>query len=339
MKNNILFIGSFLGELKGTKGIAEKIQERLNSTFNITLSSSKENQIFRLLEIIKDTIFNSYDVIHIDVYSGKAQLYANIASFVAKKRDKRIIFNLRGGKLFEVYANNPNKMNFLSRAHTIVSPSQFLIEFFTKKDIKISYLPNYIDNDIFPYKRNSPKQYSLLWVRAFNDIYQPELAVQIVNLLKKEYPKVHLTMVGPDKGFQEKIEKLISSLKLEKYISIIGKIPNEELYKYYQTHQIYLNTTLYESFGSAVLEAASCGIPIISTNVGELPYIWKNGEEILLCASNAKEFAKSITNIFQSQEFETSLSLNARKKSEKFDWKNIKQKWINILDDIDKKDS
>jgi glycosyltransferase involved in cell wall biosynthesis len=331
MKYNILFIGSFLGKNKGTKGIAEKIEERLSDRFNIILSSTKINQILRFLDIIKDTIFKNYDFIHIDVYSGKAQIYANIASFIAKKRKKRVIFNLRGGKLSEVYENNPNKMNFLDRAYIIISPSQFLIEFFSKKKIKINYLPNYIDNDIFPYNRDKPKLYSLLWVRAFNDIYQPELAVKIVNVLKENYPNIHLTMIGPDKGFQEKTEELISSLNLEKYISIIGKISNEELYKYYQTHQIYLNTTLYESFGSAVLEAASCGIPIVSTNVGELPYIWKDGEEILLCDSNAEEFAKNITNIFQSQELETSLSLNARKKSEEFDWKNIKQKWEKLF--------
>jgi len=333
MKNKVLFIGSFLGELRGTKGIAEKIKKRIEDKFDITLVSKKENQFMRLLDILKSSIFYSYDVIHIDVYSGKAQIYAYISSLIAQIKGKRIIFNLRGGKLYEVYENNPHKMNFLKRADCIVSPSKFLIKYFETKNIQIDYLPNYIDNDIFPYKRDNPKLYSILWVRAFNDIYQPELAVQVVNILKNNYPKVHLTMIGPDKGFQKQTEELISNLRLEKYISIIGKVPNEKLYKYYQTHQVYLNTTIYESFGSAVLEAASCGIPIISTKVGEIPYIWVENKEILMCKSDVSEMAKKVSMIFDSKELEDNLSKNARKKSEEFDWKSIRLKWEKLLGD------
>lgn len=330
----ILFIGSFLSKNKGTKGIAEKIQIKFKNEFNIILVSDKENQLLRLVHILIASLFYDYSIIHIDVYSGKARIYARLAAFIAKLKNKKIIFNLRGGKLTEIYENNSTKLNFLKNSHKIVSPSKFLIHYFDKYNIKIDYLPNYIDNEFFPYKRFKVKKYSILWVRAFNDIYQPELAVKIIDKLKDIYPKVHLTMIGPDKGYQQSTENLISKLNLEKYISIIGKIPNEELYKYYQSNQVYLNTTVYESFGSAVLEAASCGVPIVSTNAGEIPYIWEHGKEILLCESNEDEFKEHVESIFESEELEKKLSLNARKKSEEFDWKSVKKQWEKLIENI-----
>lgn len=337
MKKNILFIGSFLAEKKGTKGIAEKIQERFKNEYNIKLSSNKQNLFYRLYEIIRDTAFSKYEIVNIDVYSGKALTYAKIALIIAKLRNKYVITNLRGGKLYEIYNDFPKKLEFLKKSNKIVSPSLFLTEFFNSKGFNIETLPNYIDNTNFPYKRENIKKHSLLWVRAFNDIYQPELAIKTISILKQKYPNIHLTMIGPDKGFQKSSEELIEKLNLKDYISILGKIPNEELHKYFHNHHVYVNTTLYESFGSAILEAASCGIPIVSTNVGELPYIWEDNKEILLCTSDENEFAQKVSRIFENQDLEKTLSINARKKAEQFDWKNIKNRWINLIDEASNK--
>lgn len=331
--NKILFIGSHLSKEKGTKSASENVAELLKNNYKIELCSEKVNQFSRMLDILVTSLFSQYSVMHIDIYSGKALIYANIASKIAKFRNKKIIMNLHGGRLTELYSSNPSKLTLLNEAYKILSPSKFLTEFFNSKGFSVATLPNYIDNKLFPYKKENIKKYSLLWVRAFNNIYQPELAIKTVSVLKQKYPEIHLTMIGPDKGFQNLSEKLISKLNLHDNVSILGKIPNEELYKYFHTHQVYLNTTIYESFGLAVLEAASCGIPIVSTNVGELPYIWEDNKEILLCNSDENEFALKVSKIFENQDLEKSLSLNARKKSEEFDWKNIKEKWIKVINE------
>ena len=143
-------------------------------------------------------------------------------------------------------------------------------------------MPNSIDLEKFPFKRDTVKKHSLLWVRAFTNIYNPEIPVRILHELRKLFPDVYLTMVGPDKGTLREVEALINRLDLEDHINITGPIPNEELRKYYQSHSVYLNTTSFESFGVAVLEAASCGMPIVSNSVGEIPLIWEDGKNILL---------------------------------------------------------
>jgi len=138
-------------------------------------------------------------------------------------------------------------------------------------------------------------------------------------------------MIGPDKGLLEDTEELVKKLGIADKIVMKGRVPNEALYKYYQSHSVYLNTTAYESFGVAVLEAAACGIPVVSTRVGEIPYIWKEGEEMFMCEAEAVQMAEKVVEIFESSELANKFSLNAQKKAESFEWAVIKLKWINLL--------
>jgi len=330
----ILFIGSHLSKEKGTKSASENVAELLEDIYTIKLSSQRSNLVLRLFDIVKDSIFYDYEIIHIDIYSGKALLYAKIASVVAKFRNKKIIMNLHGGRLHERYTDDSSKFEFFKLADKLISPSNFLSTFFISNFFNVEVITNYIDQRNFPYQRENYQRYSLLWIRAFNDIYQPELAINIVNVLKEKYPEVHLTMIGPDKGSLKSSENLIKRLNLKKYISILGKVPNQNLYQYFHSHAVYLNTTKYESFGLAVLEAASCGIPIVSTRVGEIVYIWKENEEVMMADSNETEFVEKVSLIFDSFDLSDKLSENAYKKAETFDRIRIKAKWVNLFENI-----
>ena len=94
----------------------------------------------------------------------------------------------------------------------------------------------------------------------------------------------------------------------------------------------FLNTTSYESFGVAVLEAASCGIPIVSSSVGEIPLIWTHESNMLMAETLEPEsFSAQVTKIFKNKEGAKQLAIHARKNAETYDWENIKSFWINLL--------
>jgi len=336
MNRKILFIGSHLSKSTGTKGISEKIYERLNKDYNIKLVSTYKNKLLRFLDIVTNALFSNYQIMHIDVYSNKGFIYADIASLIAKLRNKKLIMTLRGGKLAEKFQNEPTKMKkVFNRADYLQSPSLFLIDFFKKYNINIKYMPNFIDLKFFPYNRKKIEKYSLLWVRAFSEEYQPELAIKVFYKIKKKYPNTIFYMIGPDKGNLNECKKLSKELGIYNDIKFLGKVKNEELFKFYNKCHVYLNTTKYESFGVAVLEAAACGIPIISTNVGEIPFLWEDNKDILLVENNDIEgFEKNIIKIFEDDSFASKLSLNARKKAENYDWNLIKKKWVDLLNNI-----
>ena len=334
MNVHVLFIGSFLSKSRGTKGIAESLSEKLLAEdINLKLVSQYENKLLRMLEIILFILFHNYRKVHIDVFSGSAFTIADIASRLARFRKKEIIFTLHGGKLIEFEKENKLKIKkVFNRANYIKTPSLFLQSHIQKKGYIVHYLPNSISLEKFPYSDKQRKPFSLLWVRAFTPIYNPEVPVRILHQLLKIYPSASLTLIGPDKGCLFEVEALAEELDVSQHVEFIGIVKNDELYRFYQSHSVYLNTTSYESFGVAVLEAASSGIPIVSNSVGEIPYLWHNEKDILLVNdNNLNEYLNHIINIFENDSLSNRISTNARQKAEKFDWENVKNSWLQIL--------
>lgn len=300
----------------------------------VVIASRYENKVLRILDICWSSALRNYQNICIDVFSGQAFRIAEVASKIARFREKKLIYTLHGGKLPEFYQQYPKRVERLFRkADRILTPSLYLKQFFQGKGFTVDYLPNSIDLGRFPYAKKRCNTAKLLWVRAFSLIYQPALAVETLYQVRKAFPEATLTMVGPDKGELQKTKDLIKKLQMDEAVVITGPVPNDVLYEYYHSHCVFLNTTAYESFGVAVMEAAACGIPIISSKIGEIPYLWKHETEIMIVDQpNGESFAQNAIRILSDHDLAQRLSLNARQKAEQFDWEVIRPRWIQLLE-------
>jgi L-malate glycosyltransferase len=337
MAKEILWIGSFLSAVRGSKGVSETLFENLEiEGYEGTLASKFEHKVFRLIDIIWASLFTSAHIVHIDVFSGAAFKIAEIASQIAKYRNQKIVMTLHGGKLVEYATLHGDKINrVFKRANVIQTPSKFIQTYFLKEGFQVDYMPNSVQLNKFPFKRNEIKPNTLLWVRGFMSVYNPLLAIQILHEVKQVIPEATLTMIGPDKGLMESAKQLAKELHIINDILFLGAIPNNELYQFYQTHSVYINTTSYESFGVALVEAASCGIPIVSTAVGEIPLLWSHKKNVLLVDSfESKVFAKHVIDLLQNERDANDISRNANEHIQQFDWKIIKNQWLALLDKV-----
>ena len=337
----IIYIGSFLSKKVGSKDIIEKIKTDLErDSISIRLFSSFSNRFFRFVEILLAIIFSKERIVIFDVFSGKAFIITWIGSSLALVLNKKIVFILHGGALPDFTVRHMRLVTrVMKRAHYIQTPSQYLKEYFTNLGFSINYVPNPIELDRFPYKQPNTNERNLLWVRAFNHIYNPEIAVNILFEIRKKYPDARLTMIGPDKGELNITLSKIEKLNLGEAIQITGPIANENLSHYYQNHSVYINTTSYESFGLSLLEAASSGIPIVSIAVGEIPYMWTDHENILMLENlDPTAYAKLVYELWENKDLALKLSSNARKKAETFAWELIKPQWIEMLKKVSGKE-
>ncbi len=332
----VLFIGNFLSRQRGTIGPMEGVMHRMKNDIIISRASVYDHKVLKLADMFVKSLFVNYDIIHIDTYSSSALSFAFLCAAIGKFRNKKVILNLRGGGLHRLYQNSKRKGNLIEKlflkANKIVTPSLYLKENFEKQGFNIGYLPNTVDMQKFPFSDTVMDNHKLLWVRAFNATYQPLLAVKTLYEVRKKYPDTTLTMIGPDKGLLVQTQQLISELGLTDCVHITGKVPNNQLAEYYHTHQVFLNTTDTESFGVAVMEAASCGIPVVTTSVGELPYLWRSEENAMLVKSfDEKEFAENVISLFENTILVKKIKTNARTKAESFVWKNLSDRWFDLL--------
>ncbi len=341
MKEKVLFIGTYLSEKRGSISIAEKLRLKFegHEKYELKLVSKYQIKLFRLVDIACKILFGNYTHAFVDTYSGRSFVITRWAAFFLEVKNKPYTLVIRGGNFVNFFNENKDKVGkSLRRANDIICPSKYLKSFFESNDIQVEYVPNFIDADRFPYGEHpGRKPHTLLWVRAFGTVYNPLVAIDVVSKLKLKYPDLRLTMIGPDLGLQNAVSQQITDLKLEDCITLTGPIANEELYQYYQSHAVYLNTTSYESFGTALLEAASCGISIVSSNVGEIPFNYKDNENIFLVDNfSIEEFAEKVSTLFDSPSLQIEFGLKGLDLTQTFNFSAIKSMWESQLSKFDR---
>lgn len=295
--------------------------------------SKYRNKILKLIDLVFTTLFSKYATLHQDVFSFNAFYWTILTTNLASIRGKKIILNIHGGRFAEFFHTYPQRVSkTLSKASVIASPSRYLITELKHEFPDIIHIPNPILIDRFPYSWERPEELKLLWVRAFSDEYNPLLCLDILEAIQKEISNVKLVMVGPDSGALRDFEKETQKRKLSEEIIITGKVDNQILKYFFSSHSVFINTTAYESFGISTLEAALVGIPIVSSRVGELPYLWEDQKEIAFAGLDEPEsFVQRILEIHHNPALAKERSLAARKKAEEYSWENISPLWQDLL--------
>ncbi|MEK7376525.1 MAG: glycosyltransferase [Candidatus Margulisiibacteriota bacterium] len=86
-------------------------------------------------------------------------------------------------------------------------------------------------------------------------------------LLADKYNAV-LVITGPDDGFEKEAHALIKGLGIEKDVLLTGPLYGRDKYLAYYAADIYVLNSSYEIFGNTILEACSCGTPVVINDKG-----------------------------------------------------------------------
>jgi glycosyltransferase involved in cell wall biosynthesis len=308
--------------------------------YRCVTSSFVKNRFLRVADMGL-TLFrwrSELDLIVVQVFSQRAFIAADVVSFLAGWLDVPIIFCVSGGAFPEFLRQAPLwTRRVLSRAKVIVTPSHFVAHAIRCSGLSAEVLPHSLTLKNYDFRlRNCPKPL-ICWLRSYHSIYNPVDAVEAIALLKSEFPDIALTMLGPDSGdgSLDRVHAAIRNHNLNKNIRVIGSVPKKAVPIELSNHDIYLNTTSYESFGVAVMEAAATGLCIVSTDVGELTHLWKSEQSAMLVAPNSpKEIANAIRRLLTEPELGRRLSENARATSEKYDWQVVLPQWSRLVSRI-----
>jgi glycosyltransferase involved in cell wall biosynthesis len=114
-----------------------------------------------------------------------------------------------------------------------------------------------------------------------------------------------------------------------------GKVPKSATAHWLQQGDIFLNTTRVDNTPVSVIEAMACGLCVVSTNVGGIPYLLKDEWDALLVpAGDEAAMAAAIRRIVTEGGLAQRLSHNGRSKVEAFGWSNILPRWEKLLTEV-----
>jgi glycosyltransferase involved in cell wall biosynthesis len=333
---HILYIGNKLSSSGSTVTSIETLGSFLKDEgYEVAFSSSKKNKVLRLLDMLYVTYKHSKKVscVLIDAYSTQNFFYAVFVAKLCRILDLPYIPILRGGMLPERLKKSPKLCEKLFKgAKFNVAPSMYLYEVFSIGGYtNLKYIANTIEIEKYTFLNRNKLKANLLWVRSFSKIYNPLLAIEIVERLMVQNIEVRLCMIGPDKdGTLKECQELVSQKKLP--ITFTGKLSKEDWIKKSRDYDIFINTTNFDNTPVSVIEAMALGLPVVSTNVGGIPYLIDQGKTgIIVPPNDAQVFVDEILNLINKPDKVAEITTNARKKVEQFDWEVVKEQWIEVL--------
>lgn len=222
----------------------------------------------------------------------------------------------------------------LNRATIVVSPSRYLKEQMSSFRPDIRILPNALDISGYTFRNRKLPQPHLVWVRSFHKTYNPSLAPKVGALLISDFPTLHLTMVGPDKGDGsfDHVLQVAEELGIRNKMTFPGGVPQAEVFDWMNKGDIFLNTTNVDNTPLSVIQAMACGMCVISTKVGGISYLLEHEQDALLVPpDDPVAMATAVRRILTEPGLANRISGNARKKVEQFDWAIVLPKWKALL--------
>lgn len=303
---------------------------------NVVSASTYQNPFFRMLDMLYTLILYNKKarVVIIEIFSTWAFYYGVVLSFISRLLSLSYVCVLHGGNLAERINNSSFLSNIVfNNSIYNITPSISLQREFESKGFRVKYIPNFINIENLNYKIRNKCDPKLLWVRAFHEIYNPTMAVKVLIELSDKYPNAQLCMIGADKDSSLKsCQKLAEKFGVINKITFIERLSREKWTRLSVQSDIFINTTNFESFGLSLLEAAACGLPIVTTDVGELKYLYEDNKDALLVQrDDISGMVEKINRLICNPELSEKLSVNGRLKSENFVWENMKLKWKHVL--------
>jgi glycosyltransferase involved in cell wall biosynthesis len=188
----------------------------------------------------------------------------------------------------------------IRRASAILPVSVQLKEIMVKNGLTGNYIivPNVVDTDLFKPAIQAPEKFRLIHVSSLDNAQKnvTEL-IRAFGEAKKKDPSLELVIVGSGND-EAAIRRFSNEQGLTKRgVEFVGSKRNSELVEEFQQSSALIMNSRYENQPVVILEAFSCGIPVISTRVGGIPELINSERGILVDSGNSGELVQAILNM------------------------------------------
>lgn len=303
--------------------------------YEVLTTSSVRNRYLRLVDIVRTLVRERprIDILILEVYGGPSFVVEDIVSRLGRQFDLQIVMWLHGGALPEFMARFPRwTRQVLGRAAAIMTPSEYLAKAVRTYGFKAQVIPNTINLAEYPYRRRTSIKPRLFWMRSFHEVWNPLMAVRVLARLRSQEPDAKLVMAGQDKGLEQTARELANGLGLNGSVRFAGFLDAQRKATEGDAADVYINTNRVDNMPVAVLEACAMGLPIVSTAVGGIKDLLRDGETGLLVPDNDDEaMVQAIKRLINDPHLAEQLSANGRRLAQRSAWEEVRPQWERVF--------
>ncbi|QGZ40601.1 glycosyltransferase involved in cell wall biosynthesis [Pseudoduganella flava] len=275
---------------------------------------------------------------HVMANSGWSwHLFAAPAIWVARLRGKPVVVNYRGGEADGFLAGARRWVApSITRADAVIVPSGFLEAVFRKHGFATQVVPNIVNLERFSAQREpaatpGPR---LLVARNLEPIYDNATALRVLALVRAQHPAAMLVIAG-EGPLRAELEALAVELKLTDAVTFTGRVDNAGMAALYRNADAMLNCSLVDNMPNSVLEALACGVPVVSTNVGGVPYFVEDGRTALLVPPGApRAMADAVLRLASDPALAAALRSAGLRQVQQYTWSSVRPRLLAVYQQV-----
>ncbi|TFW29676.1 glycosyltransferase family 1 protein [Massilia arenosa] len=278
------------------------------------------------------------DVFHVMANSGWSwHLFAAPAIWIGHLRGTPVVVNYRGGEAESFFRKAQKVVGFsLKRVDRTIVPSGFLQDVFGRFGFVCEIVPNIVNLERFnpvPLRAGAIEPHILI-ARNLEPIYDNATAIRALPLVRERCPQARMTVAGSG-PLRAELEQLAAELGLKDVVTFTGRVDNAGMAALYQAADVMVNPTLIDNTPNSVLESLACGVPVVSTRVGGVPYIVQDGETALLVPpQDPRAMADAIVRVAQDRALAARLRENGLRHVQQFTWTNVKPRLLGVYHSV-----
>jgi len=196
---------------------------------------------------------------------------------------------------------------------------------------KVVVIPNILEK--IPNKKSSLNNNRIIAVGRLHKIKAFDELIDVFKIINENNKKIRLILCGGGEE-EAKLKNKVRQYGLTEVVEFTGMISSEEVEKNMLKSDLFIMTSISESFSMVIIEANSLGIPVISFDieVGPISLIKEGVNGFLIKERNKQVMANRILEFYENKFNKEELSNNAIKNAEKYLADNLIDNWINLFE-------
>ena len=280
-----------------------------------------------------------YDVLHIFSASYYSYLLsAAPAVLLGKLVGKKTVLNYRSGECEDHLRRwRLTGSPIIRLADVVVVPSAYLVDVFARFGIPARAILNTVELDRFVFRDRRPLKPIFLTTRLLEPLYNVGCVLRAFALIQQRYPDARL-IVGGDGSMRNELKQLARALCLRN-VEFVGGVPFERMPVLHDSADIYLNATNLDNMPASLIECFACGLPVVTTDAGGIPYIVTHERTGLLVPRNDHAaMAIAAIRLLDDQTLAATIARQAWAECAKYSWERVREEWLRLYRDLAARD-
>ena len=344
----VCIVAPSLSILGGQSVAAQRLLERLRAVPGLEIGflphDPRTNAVLRLLQRVKyvRTLATSiayvasllrklpaYDVVHVFSASYWSFLLAPTpAILIGKLLGKRVVLNYRSGEAEDHLQRwRRTAIPTLHRADVVVTPSAYLVDVFSRFGVPAVPIANFVDHATVHFRRRSSLRPVFLSNRNFQALYNVPCVLRAFALIQARIPDARLIVIG-DGPERAHVHETARSLALRN-VEFVGAVPPSDMAHWYDEADVYLNSSDIDNMPNSIIEAFACGLPVVTTRPGGIPYVVEHERNGLLveCGDHEALAASALRLLEEPALAERLIAEGLRDVEQRYTWEAVSDQW------------